>query len=83
MSHLSWGCTDTRFAACPYSRCVLALGLDGAHLEHVDRHDDLLMVTASTPAAPTKRLSRGDVTAGYGRRGRVLHESARVQTVWQ
>ena len=55
MSHDSSGCADACSAACPCSRCDLLLGLDGVHVEDVDRRDGLLIVTVSSPAAPTAR----------------------------
>ncbi|PZT87611.1 MAG: hypothetical protein DI630_34145 [Gordonia sp. (in: high G+C Gram-positive bacteria)] len=84
--HHSSGCADARSATCPCSRCDLLLGLDGVHVEHVDRRDDLLIVTVSTPAAPTGCSSCGVVATARGRRYRVLHDVpgvTRVRIVWR
>jgi len=42
----------------------LLLGLDGVHVEDVDRRDGLLIVTVSSPAAPTGCPSCGVVVTG-------------------
>ena len=86
MSHDSSGCADACSAACPCSRCDLLLGLDGVHVEDVDRRDGLLIVTVSSPAAPTGCPSCGVVATGRGRRRRVLHDVpgvTRVRIVWR
>ncbi|MBN9200306.1 MAG: transposase, partial [Microbacterium chocolatum] len=64
----------------------MLLGLDGVHVEHVDRHDDLLVVTVSTLAGPTGCPACGVVVTGRGRRLRVLHDvpgMTRVRVVWR
>jgi transposase len=64
----------------------LLLGLDGVHVEDVDRRDGLLIVTVSSPAAPTGCPSCGVVATGRGRRRRVLHDVpgvTRVRIVWR
>ena len=65
MSHDSSGCADACSAACPCSRCDLLLGLDGVHVKDVDRRDGLLIVTVSSPAAPTGCPSCGVVADGF------------------
>jgi len=84
--HPTSGCADARSAADPCSRCDLLLGLDGVHVEHVDRRDGLLVVTVSSPAIPTGCPSCGVVAVGRGRRRRVLHDvpgAMRVRVVWR
>ncbi|WP_442921716.1 transposase, partial [Microbacterium sp. MRS-1] len=86
MLHPTSGCADARSAADPCSRCDLLVGLDGVHVEHVDRRDGLLIVTVSTPAAPTGCPLCGVVAIGRGRRRRVLHDVpgvTRVRIVWR
>ncbi|MBP8882800.1 MAG: ISL3 family transposase [Dermatophilaceae bacterium] len=64
----------------------MLLGLDGVHVEDVDRRDGLLIVTVSSPAAPTGCPSCGVVATGRGRRRRVLHDVpgvTRVRIVWR
>ncbi|WP_454131156.1 helix-turn-helix domain-containing protein [Microbacterium lacticum] len=64
----------------------MLLGLDGVHVEDVDRRDGLLIVTVSSPAAPTGCPSCGVVATGRGRRRRVLHDVPgvmRVRIVWR
>ena len=51
MLHPTSGCADARSAACPCARCDVLLGLDGVHVEHVDRSDGALVVTVSSPVA--------------------------------
>lgn len=86
MSHHSSGCADARSVFCPCPRCDLLLGLDGVHVEHVDRRDGLLVVTVSSPAAPTGCPDCGVIAVGRGRRRRVLHDvpgAGRVRIVWR
>ncbi|SFI17973.1 ISL3 family transposase [Microbacterium saccharophilum] len=86
MSHHSSGCADARSAACPCSRCDLLLGLDGVHVEAVERRDGLLVVTVSSPAAPAGCPSCGVLAVGRGRRRRVLHDvpgATRVRLIWR
>ena len=86
MLHPTSGCADARSATAPCSRCDLLLGLDGVHVEHVDRREDLLVVTVSSPAAPARCPSCGVVAAGRGRRRRVLHDvpgATGVRIVWR
>ena len=86
MSHHSSGCADARSAADPCARCDLLLGLDGLHVEHVDRRDGLLIVIVSSPAAPAGCPSCGVLASGRGRRRRVLHDvpgTTRVRIVWR
>uniref|UniRef100_UPI00114215B4 ISL3 family transposase n=1 Tax=Microbacterium lacticum TaxID=33885 RepID=UPI00114215B4 len=64
----------------------MLFGLDGVHVEHVDRRDGLLVVRVSSPAAPTGCPSCGVVAVGRGRRRRVLNDVpgvARVRIVWR
>jgi len=84
--HPTWGCADARSATDPCSRCDLLLGLDGVHVEHVDRRDELLTVTVSSPAGPAGCPSCGVVATGRGRRRRVLRDVpgvTRVRIVWR
>jgi len=84
--HPTSECTDARSAISPCSRCDLLLGLDGVHVEHVERRDGLLVVTVSSPAAPTGCPSCGVVAVGRGRRRRVLHDvpgATRVRVIWR
>lgn len=86
MFHPTSGCADVRSAADPCSRCDVLFGLDGVHVEHVDRRDALLVVTVSTPAAPMGCPACGVVATGRGRRRRVLHDvpaTTRVRVVWR
>lgn len=86
MLHPTSGCASARSACYPCARCDLLLGLDGVHVEHVDRRDGLLVVTVSSPAAPAGCPSCGVVAIGRGRRRRVLHDVpgvTRVRIVWR
>ena len=86
MFHPTSGCADARSAFCLCARCDLLLGLDGVHVEAVDRSDGLLVVTVSSPAAPTGCPSCGVIATGRGRRRRVLHDvpgATRVRIVWR
>ncbi|WP_183623759.1 ISL3 family transposase [Pseudoclavibacter helvolus] len=79
-------CADARSATDPCSRCDLLLGLEGVHVEHVDRRNGLLIVTVSSPAAPAGCPSCGTVATGRGRRRRLLHDvpgMTRVRIVWR
>lgn len=86
MLHPTSGCAGARPATCPCARCDLLLGLEGVHVEHVDRRDGLLVVTVSSPASPAGCPSCGVVAVGRGRRRRVLHDvpgATRVRIVWR
>ncbi|WP_447943599.1 ISL3 family transposase [Microbacterium aurum] len=86
MLHPTSGCADARSAACPCARCDVLLGLDGVHVEHVDRSDGALVVTVSSPVAPAGCPGCGVVAVGRGRRRRVLHDVpgvTRVRIVWR
>ena len=86
MLHPTSGCADARSATDPCSRCDLLLGLEGVHVEHVDRRNGLLIVTVSSPAAPAGCPSCGTVATGRGRRRRLLHDvpgMTRVRIVWR
>lgn len=86
MSHHSSGCVDARPAACPCSRCDLLLGLEGVHVEQVERRDGVLAVMVSTPAIPTGCPRCGVIAVGRGRRRRVLHDVpgvTRVRVIWR
>jgi transposase len=64
----------------------LLVGLDGVHVEHVDRRAGLLIVTVSSPPSPTGCPSCGVVAVARGRRRRVLHDvpgATRVRIVWR
>lgn len=80
------GCADARSITDPCSRCDVLLGLDDVHVEHVERDDELMVVTVSTPPQPTGCPACGVVAVGRGRRRRVLHDvpgATRVQVVWR
>lgn len=86
MFHPTSGCADARSAFCPCRRCDLLLGLEGVHVEAVDRSDELLVVTVSSPAVPMGCPSCGVIATGRGRRRRVLHDvpgATRVRIVWR
>ncbi|WP_420892888.1 ISL3 family transposase [Pseudoclavibacter helvolus] len=86
MFHPTSGCASARSTACPCSRCDLLLGLDGVHVEAVERDDGVLTVTVSSPTVPTGCPSCGVVAIGRGRRRRVLHDVpsvGRVRIVWR
>ena len=86
MLHSTLGCADARSAFCPCSRCDLLLGLDGVHVEAVDRNDGVLVVTVSSPSASTGCPGCGGLAVGRGRRLRVLHDvpgATRVRVVWR
>ncbi|QTX06227.1 ISL3 family transposase [Agromyces archimandritae] len=64
----------------------MLVGLNGVHVEHVDRCDGLLVVTVSSSPAPTGCPGCGVVAIGRGRRRRVLHDVpgiTRVRIVWR
>lgn len=85
MLHPTPGYADARSADCPCSRSDLLLGLDGVHVEHVDRRDDVLDVTVSTRAHPTRCLGRGVLVSAHGRRRRLLRDvpgMTEVRVVW-
>lgn len=80
------GCADARSITDPCSRCDLLLGLEGVHVEHVQRGDDMMMVTVSTPRQPTGCPACGVIATGRGRRPRVLHDVpgvTRVRVLWR
>jgi transposase len=84
--HPTSGCADARSATDPCARCDLLLGIDGVHVEHVDRRDGLLIVTVWSAVAPVGCPSCGVVAVSRGRRRRVLHDvpgATRVQLVWR
>ena len=58
----------------PCSRCDLLLGLDGVHVEHVERGPTWLTVTVSTPWQLMGCPGCGVVAVGRGRRVRRLHD---------
>ena len=58
----------------PCSRCDLPLGLDGVHVEHVERGPTSLTVTVSTPWQLMGCPACGVVAVGRGRRLRRLHD---------
>ncbi len=86
MLHPTSGCADARSAFCPCSRCDVLLGLEGVHVEDVDRRDGLLVFTVSSLSTPTGCPGCGVVAVGRGRRRRVLHDvpgATRVRVVWR
>ena len=86
MFHPASGWADVRFAADPCFRCEVLLGVEGVHVEHIDRRDGLLVVTVPSHAAPAGCPSWGVVAIGRGRRRRVLHDvlgATRVRIVWR
>jgi len=58
----------------PCSRCDVLLGLDGVHVEHVERGPTSLTVTVSTPSRLMGCPACGVVAVGRGRRLRRLHD---------
>ena len=58
----------------PCSRCDLLLGLDGVHVEHVERGPTSLTVTVSTPWHLMGCPACGVVAEARGRRLRQLHD---------
>ena len=58
----------------PCARCDLLLGLDGVHVEAVERGPTLLSVTVSTPWQLMGCPVCGVVAVGRGRRVRRLHD---------
>ena len=80
------GCADARPVTDPCSRCDLLLGLVDVHVEHVQRWDDMMIVTVSTPPQPTGCPACGVIAVGRGRRLRVLHDVpgvTRVRVLWR
>jgi len=58
----------------PCPRCDVLLGLDGVHVEHVERGPTVLTVTVSTPWQLMGCPRCGVVALGRGRRVRRLHD---------
>ena len=58
----------------PCARCDLLLGLDGVHVEHVERGPTAMTVTVSMPWQLMGCPACGVVAVGRGRRVRVLHD---------
>jgi len=58
----------------PCPRCDLLLGLDGVHVEQVERGPTSMTVTVSTPWQLMGCPACGVVAVGRGRRVRVLHD---------
>lgn len=86
MFHPTLGRVDLRASSLPCSRCDLLLGLDGVHVEHVERSDGLVVVTVSSVASPMGCPACGVIALGRGRRRRVLHDvpaRTRVRIVWR
>ncbi|MDF9279274.1 hypothetical protein P4U43_15905, partial [Arthrobacter sp. EH-1B-1] len=77
MSHHSSRRAGARPADCPCSRacsrCDLLVGLEGVHVEQVQRVDGVLVVTVSTSPQPMGCPACGVIAVGRGRRRRVLH----------
>ncbi|MGP9684046.1 ISL3 family transposase [Brachybacterium sp. AOP3-A1-3] len=86
MSHAT-GCTDAPTTADPCSRCDVLVGLDGVHVETVERDAALMTVTVSTTWQLMGCPDCGVVAPSRGRRARVLHDvphgDVRVQVVWR
>lgn len=86
MSHATSGCVDARSAIDPCSRCDLLVGLDGVHVEKVERDEGLLTVTVSTSPQVMGCPGCGSIAVGRGRRRRVLHDvpgASQVRVVWR
>lgn len=66
-------CSQAR-AIDPCSRCDLLLGLDGVHVEQVERGPTSMAVTITTPWQLMGCPGCGVVAVGRGRRLRVLHD---------
>lgn len=71
----------------PCSRCDVLLGLEGVHVEAVERGEALMTVTVSTPWQPGGCPDCGVVAPSRGRRVRVLndvpHGGIRVWLAWR
>lgn len=71
----------------PCSRCDVLLGLEGVHVEAVERGEALMTVTVSTPRQPGGCPDCGVVAPSRGRRARVLndvpHGGIRVRLAWR
>jgi len=80
------GCADARSITDPCSRCDLLLGLEEVHVEHVERDNEVMVVTVSTPPQPVGCPACGVIATGRGRRPRVLHDVpgvTRVRVLWR
>lgn len=86
MSHAT-GCADAPTTADPCSRCDVLVGLDGVHVETVERDAALMTVTVSTTWQLMGCPDCGVVAPSRGRRAWVLHDvphgDVRVQVVWR
>lgn len=70
----------------PCSRCDLLLGLDGVHVDAVERGQSLMTVTVSTPWQPMGCPDCGVLALSRGRRGRLLNDvpgTVRVRLLWR
>jgi len=80
------GCADARSITDPCSRCDLLLGLEEVHVEHVERDNEVMVVTVSTPPQSVGCPACGVIATGRGRRPRVLHDVpgvTRVRVLWR
>ena len=68
------GCIDAPTTAGPCARCDLLLGLDGVHVEAVERDEHQISVTVSSPWRLMGCPTCGVVAPSRGRRLRVLHD---------
>ena len=74
------GCVGARTAD-PCVRCDVLLGLDGGHVEQVERDPTSMIVTISTPWQLMGCPTCGVVAVGRGRRVRRLHDAPGVVPV--
>mgnify|MGYP001818360084 CR=1 FL=1 len=80
------GCVDAPTTADPCSRCDLLLGLDGVHVEAVERDEHEVSVTVSSPWRLMGCPTCGVIAPSRGRRRRVLNDvpgALRVRLVWR
>ncbi|PPB48094.1 ISL3 family transposase [Arthrobacter pityocampae] len=64
----------------------MLVGLEGVHVEQVQRVDGVLVVTVSTSPQPMGCPACGVIAVGRGRRRRVLHDvpgATRVRVIWR
>jgi transposase len=81
------GCAGAPTTTDPCDRCDVLLGLANMRVEAVERDQDRMMVTVSTPWQLQGCPDCGVVAPSRGRRRRVLHDvphgDARVRIVWR
>lgn len=86
MFHTTLECAPVRAGSVWCRRCDVLVGLEGVHVEDVERRPGLLQVTVSSPGGVTGCPGCGVVAVGRGRRRRLLHDvpgTGRVVIVWR